>query len=252
MIVGESKLGLAGAGAIALASSISMYTDRVDGIVTQTLYPAICAVKDRTELLFESFVKSNRLALMWGFPFGVGLALFAPDLVDYVLSDRWRPAVGLMQAFGLIAAFNHIGFNWSAYFRARGDTRPIAALTVIAVATFLAIPIPLLATDGLHGLALGMGVATAVVLVTRTYFLTKLFPGFQMVVHMARAMAPTVPAVAMTLALRAVDGHRTAAIAAVEFVVYVGVTVVATLILERALVREVIGYLRRRTAPQPV
>ena len=236
MIVGESKLGLAGAGAIALASSISMYTDRVDAIVTQTLYPAVCAVKDRTELLFESFVKSNRVALMWGFPFGVALALFAPDLVDYVLSDRWRPAVGLMQAFGLIAAFNHIGFNWSAYFRARGDTRPIAALTLIGVATFLAIPIPLLATHGLHGLALGMPAAT----------------GFQMLTHMGRAIAPTVPAVAATLLLRAVDGHRTAAIAATELVVYVGVTVAATAIFERALVRELIGYLRRRTAAQPV
>ena len=41
------------------------------------MYPAICAVQDRLELLRESFVKSNRLALMWAMPFGVGIALFA-------------------------------------------------------------------------------------------------------------------------------------------------------------------------------
>ena len=41
----------------------------------------MCAVADRTELLFETFVKSNRLALMWAMPSGLGLALFAPDLV---------------------------------------------------------------------------------------------------------------------------------------------------------------------------
>lgn len=49
--------------------------------------------------MFESFVKSNRLALMWGAPFGVGLSLFA-DLVDHGIGDEWKPAVGLLQAFG--------------------------------------------------------------------------------------------------------------------------------------------------------
>ena len=66
VFAGETELGLAGAGMIGLAGSIRAYGDRVDAIVTQTLYPAICAVKDRTDLLFEAFVKSNRLGLMWG------------------------------------------------------------------------------------------------------------------------------------------------------------------------------------------
>ena len=74
LIVGEAELGLAGVGIIALASSISQYSDRADQAITQTIYPTICAVKDRAELLYEAFVKSNRLALMWGAPFGLGLA----------------------------------------------------------------------------------------------------------------------------------------------------------------------------------
>src|SRR3712207_7244809 len=48
-----------------LATTISQFSNRVDDVVTDTLYPAICAVKDRRELLFESFWKSNRLALLW-------------------------------------------------------------------------------------------------------------------------------------------------------------------------------------------
>lgn len=90
-------LGLAGVGVIVLAATISDYTNRVDSIVTETLYPAICAVRDRSELLAESFVKSNRLALMWGMPFGIGLAMFAPDLVEFVLGSRWRPGVTLIR-----------------------------------------------------------------------------------------------------------------------------------------------------------
>jgi len=38
---------------------------------------------------------------MWGMPFGVALALFAPDLIEFVYGEEWEPAVGLIQAFGL-------------------------------------------------------------------------------------------------------------------------------------------------------
>ena len=36
------------------------FTDSVDQLITGALYPAICAVRDRTEVLYESLVKSNR------------------------------------------------------------------------------------------------------------------------------------------------------------------------------------------------
>src|SRR5207302_5465992 len=126
---------------------------------------------------FEAFVKSNRLALMWGLPFGVGLALFASDLVHYGLGERWRPAVGLIQAFGLIAAANHIGFNWHAFYRALGGTRPIAVVTLLTVAAFLAAVPVLMAVQGLRGYAWGMGFMTAVALAARGWLLADLFPG---------------------------------------------------------------------------
>jgi O-antigen/teichoic acid export membrane protein len=253
ILVGQYKLGLAGAGAITLASTIAIYADRVDGIVTATLYPAICAVRDRAELLFETFVKSNRLALMWGVPFGVGVALFAADLIDFGIGERWRPALGLIQAFGLIAAANHIGFNWTAFYRARGETRPIAVISVVTMVVFVAVAIPLLASDGLRGLALGMGITTAVSLALRTWYLTRLFPGFRMAHHAARAIAPTVPAAGAVLALRAATGaHRTLGLAIAEVALYLALTVIATLALERPLLREMLGYLRRgRAAARP-
>jgi hypothetical protein len=42
-----------------------VFTERLDTIVSDTLYPTVCAVADCPALLFEAFVKSNRLALMW-------------------------------------------------------------------------------------------------------------------------------------------------------------------------------------------
>lgn len=245
----ERHLGLAAAGALTLASSVTMFADRADAIVTGTLYPAICAVADRTELLKESFVKSNRLALMWAVPFGLGLTLFAPDLVNFVLGHRWHEATLLLQVFGAVAAVNHIGFNWDAYLRARNDTRPLAFTAGFMLASYLLVPIPLLFVDGLRGFAAGMVVFGLVGLVCRAIFLRRIFAGFGMLRHTVRAVVPSLLAMAPILAVRQLEsGHRGAGEAAVELVAYLVLTVLATLALEGPLLREARSYLRRGAA----
>jgi O-antigen/teichoic acid export membrane protein len=245
VITGEAAVGLAGVGAIGLAATISRFAERVDQIVTQTLYPAICAVRDRTDLLFESFIKSNRLALMWGMPFGLGLALFAPDLVTHVLGEKWEIATGLLQFFGVLAAVSQIAFNWNAYFMALGRTKPLAVDAAAMTVTFCAIGIPLMFSDGLTGYAIGMGAAMVVDLALRTYFLTRLFSGLSMFRHAMRAIVPSVPAVALVLLVRQLEsGERTLAMALAELALYGLVTAIATWFAERDLVREMIGYVR--------
>lgn len=253
VIVGEEAVGLAGVGAIGLAATVSRFAERVDQIVMQTLYPAICAVRDKTDVLFESFVKSNRMALMWGMPFGLGLALFADDLVTFVLGEKWEIAVGLLTVFGVLAALSQIAFNWAAYFLAIGQTRPLATNGAVQLATFLVVGIPLMITTGLTGYAIGVASVTAVDLAVRTYFLSRLFSGFRVLRHALRAIAPAVPAVAVVLGVRLLyGGERTLALAVGELVLYVGTTIVVTWFLERELLKEMVGYLRRaRAAPQP-
>jgi O-antigen/teichoic acid export membrane protein len=205
-------------------------------------------VRDRTDLLFESFVKSNRLTLMWGVPFGLSLTLFAPDLVRFGLGHKWAPAVRLIQIFGLIGASHHVGFNWSAFYRARGDTRPIAIVGAFVTVLFMACVVPLTVADGLDGFGIAMAISAAGALAARTYYLTRLFPGFAMLRHAVRAIAPSVPAAAAVLVLRLVEsGPRTVAMALSEVAVYIVVTVLATIAMERPLLQEVIGYLRPRT-----
>jgi O-antigen/teichoic acid export membrane protein len=242
----QAHLGLAATGAVALAQTISTFTQRADGLVTGTIYPAICAVKDRLDLLFESFVKSNRLALIWAMPFGTALALFASDLVTFGIGEKWRPAVPVLAVFGLTAAIGHIGYNWDAYFRARGETRPLAVASVTAMVAFLAIGLPLLFIYGLPGFAAGIMIQTLAHQTVRAYYLRRLFDGFAFLRHAMRAIAPTIPAVAVVLLARLIEGgaHRTAAMAVGELAAYVVVTVVATWLFEGPLLREMAGYLR--------
>ena len=82
----------------------------------------------------------------------------------------------------------------------------------------------------------------------------RLFPGLGVARYMVRAIAPTIPAVAAVLRVRALEsGPRTLAIALGELGLYIAVTVVMTLVFERRLLAEVWGYLRPRprVAPRP-
>jgi O-antigen/teichoic acid export membrane protein len=245
VFVGQLVLGLGAVGVLTLANQIGQISNKADTIVTGTIYPAICAVQERTELLFETFVKSNRLGLMWGMPFGIGLALFASDLVHFVLGSRWDTAIPLLQVFGLIVALGHLGYNWDAFLRARSDTRPIAIVGIASTVAYLGVAIPLLVVDGIEGYAIGAAAQMATALVVRSYYLTKLFDGFQMLKHAARAIAPSIPATAVVLLPRLFEsGSRTFATAVAELAAYAVVTIGATAYLERDLIREIVGYQR--------
>jgi O-antigen/teichoic acid export membrane protein len=202
-------------------------------------------------VLYESLVKSNRLALMWAVPFGVGVTLFCSDLVQFGIGERWRPAVVVLQVYGIAAAVNHIGFNWTAYFRAIGRTRPIAVTSVMATIAFLVAGIPLLLAFGLRGFALGIAVQALVAIGFRAWYLQQLFPGFDFLRHAIRSFLPTLPAAAAVLLLHALGPrHRTVWLALGELAGYIAVTVLVTWVLESNLLREAAGHvLDRQPAP---
>jgi O-antigen/teichoic acid export membrane protein len=256
VLFGDLALGLAGAGAITLAATFAAYADRVDTVITQTIYPEVCRVAHDRALLLEAFTKSNRLTLMWGMPFGVGLTLFASDLIEFGIGEQWEEALILLQVFGLTQAFNHIGFNWTAFYRAVGETRPIARVVAATTVTFCLTALPLLLLFDLPGYAAGMAVVTVVTLALRARYVARLFEGFAVLRYCLRAVAPTVPAVGAVIAIRAVvDADRTLGIALGELAVYLAVTAVSTLLIERRLLAEAISYLRpaeQRAAPAGV
>jgi polysaccharide transporter, PST family len=252
MLVSGRVVGLAGLGAIALAASITNFADTVDGVISQALYPAVCAVAHRRDKLHEAFVKSNRLALVWAVPFGVGLALFASDFVRLGLGERWHSAAGVIAAMGLVAALSQVGYNYSVFLRAVNDTKPIMRLALLGVVTFALVAVPLIIAFGLTGYALAWGAMMLIQVAGRGFYMARLFSGFRMARHFGRAIAPSVPAAVLVLGLRLVEPmQRTGGVALAEIGIYIAATVAGTLLFERSLMREVGGYLRRRARPVP-
>ena len=243
--------GIAAIGSIGLAVSVVIFADRVDAIVSQTIYPAVCAVVDRFDVLYETFLKTNRIALMWAIPFSTGVALFAHDLIRYVLGERWLPAASLMAGLALVSGIGQLAFNWAVFMRALNRTRPLFVGALFDVSVFVVVSLPAILLFGLAGYAAGVAATTLAQLFVRGYYMRQIFPRFSMVAQLIRAVAPTVPAAAIVLGLRLGVPGESAARAAAELVLFALVAIACTYLRERTLIREMVGYVSRRARAAP-
>jgi O-antigen/teichoic acid export membrane protein len=250
LLTANRSVGLAGIGAIGLATNIATFSDRVDGIVSSTIYPAVCRVADRRDKMAEAFVKSNRIALMWAMPFAVAVALFAGDFVDFVIGERWRPAVGLMAAIALTCGLSQVAFNWGIFMRAIGRTKPLFTAAVLDLAVFLSVAVPATLAWGLTGYAIAFATTNVVQLGVRGWFMRRLFPGFKVLRQLVRGFLPVVPPALLILLVRLVaPGGRSLGRALAELALYGACAVATTYVLERRLIAELLGYLRRPPKP---
>src|SRR3954447_26627422 len=201
-VFGLSEDGLAAAGWISLAATLTRYADRADQIVATTIYPAIVRVRDRVDVLEELFAKSNRLTLMWAFPFGAGLALFGADLIRFVLGDAWEPAVVLLGGLAVATAIQQLGYNWFAFFRARGESWPQAVESAAFAGSFALLAVPGELAWGSWGFVAGRIGCSACVLAVRAMYVRRLLPGVAMLRLAFLAALPVAVATVPVLVVR--------------------------------------------------
>lgn len=245
VIAFEAYGGLAAAGYITLATTLTRYVDRADQIVTATIYPAICAIQGRAQQLRELFVKSNRATLLYVLPFSAAVVLFAPDLVHVVLGGRWQPAVVLLQGLAVAGLLQHLGFNWFSFYRAHGDTVPPALEAVAGAVGFLALAVPGLVLWGFDGFVAGRVLGVVVTLAFRAHYVRRLLPGVRPGELVGPAVAPLALACGATLLLRLLlwGGGRGLGQAIAEAVLFLGVYGLGAARRERALLAELrAGY----------
>jgi len=236
--------GLAAAGFITLAATLTRYADRADQIVTTTIYPAICALGDRPATQRELFVKSSRVTMIWALPFCAGLALFAPDLVEHVLGSEWEPAVLLIQGLAVAAALQQVGYGWFSFYRARGDSRPQAVEAAVMAAAFLGLAVPGLFLYGVEGFVAGRVATSLAMLVVRRRYVRRLFANVELGGLALRGFSPVVAATGATLALRGLLDLGTLP----ELAVFATVAAALTWAFERHLLSELVDYARGRAA----
>jgi O-antigen/teichoic acid export membrane protein len=242
--------GLAAAGWITLAATLTRYVDRADQILATTIYPAIVRVRERTDVLEELFAKANRLTLMWAFPFGVGLALFGADLVRFVLGGKWEGAVVLLAGLAVAGALQQVGYNWFAFYRARGESWPQAVESAVFGVSFAALAVPGELLGGAWWFVAGRLACTACVLAVRRVYVRRLLPGVRLGAIALRAAVPVAAATAPVLVVRLAlwGDRRPLSQALLELALWLAGLALATRRLEGGLLAELRGYLSPRRA----
>jgi O-antigen/teichoic acid export membrane protein len=243
--------GLAAVGFITLAVTLTRYVDRADQIVTASIYPAVCALKEQTRQLEELFIKSNRATLLWVLPFSTALVLFAPDLQHFLLGTKWHPAVVLLQGMAIATALGQLGFNWFSFYRAYGNNRPAAIESAVGATLFLMLAVPGLLLAGAHGFVVGRIIGVAVAVAIRRYYVDRLLPGVRFTAIVRPALLPLCLAVAVPLAVRlaAWGNTRTGLQAALELVLFLAVYGAVTIRSQRELMAELLTTFRGRARP---
>jgi O-antigen/teichoic acid export membrane protein len=238
--------GLAAAGFVTLAFTLTRYADRADQIVATTIYPAICAVVDRADTQRRMFLAASRLTLIWALPFCAALILFSPDLVDLVLGDEWEPAVLLIQGLAGAAAIQQVGYVWFSFYRARAETAPQAVESAVMVSAFLLLAVPGLVLWGFEGFVAGRIAVSVAMVAVRERYVRALFPDVGLPRIAARGAVPALAGAAAVLAWRAAfgAGEREAAEAFAQVLLFGAVTGAATWALERPLLAEALALTR--------
>ena len=238
--------GLAAAGFVSLAVALTRYADRADQIVSPAIYPAICAVRERTATLEQIFLKASRATAIWSLGFGALFVLFAPDLVAFVLGSEWEGAVVLLQGLAVATALYQTGYSAIALARGLGRTRPPALETAVALCVFALVALPGLFLSGPSAYVIAMAAASAGILAVRAGYVRRLLPGVPLARLAARAFWPLAAAGGAVVGLRLAlwGGGREAAQAMLELALFLASYAGATWLGERGLARELVNALR--------
>jgi O-antigen/teichoic acid export membrane protein len=240
ILVFELDGGLAAAGFLALAVGLTRYADRAEHVISPTVYPVVCAVRDRTSALEELFTAAVRAAAIWSLGFGTVLVLFAPDVVHFLLGDEWDGATVLFQGLGAASALYSLGYTWIAFARGLGRFRQPAAEALVAVVVFGAVAVPAFFAWGADAYVLAICGSSLAILVVRAHFVRRLLPGVDLARLVWRCAWPVAAAAAAPVAVRLAlwGGERSGAQALVELGLFVSVYAAIVIVKERPLLAE--------------
>jgi O-antigen/teichoic acid export membrane protein len=106
---------------------------------------AFAKVKDDKEELRQAFNLASKYLAIGSLFLGIGLVVFAPQVIHYLYGDRWSAAVPLVQLFALSTAFRAAtGYHWQSLLVIQGRTRYIMMVNAATAVFFCLAGAPLI------------------------------------------------------------------------------------------------------------
>ena len=241
-------LGLATLGLFRLTVSLGDRIDTAELIVAQVLFPVLSRARTEDRLR-RAFSLSSRLVLLWAVPAGFGLAIFAQDIVQFLIGPQWSQIVLLLRVEGVGEVVNAIGTTWNIFYLAAGDNRPVLWLGLLTNVLLIVAVGALAPFFGYTGFAGAIGLTVVLGLVVRRHFIRRLLPGVPVLTLAIPSVSAGLIAGACTLALDWQLGAPTWPGLVLRVAVFLGVYLAICLGLQRQLVGEGLMLLRQRELP---
>lgn len=252
VLVLSAYLALDDVGRFKASEQVAYFIFYVETVLAQTMFPVFCRLKDSDGMLRSAFTKASRISMFWISASALGLTLFAPDIVRYVLTERWHGAELFLRAQGIALFFGATISGWESLLKARNRTRVIFQMSVFFGICFTVIFIPAVAVWGRVGAAGAVIVISAIILVTRVIVLSRLGLGISIVEIGWRATTAGVLAVAAVLVLSGFSPSSSLLVLAARVALYLVVYACTLLTLELNLLREILPLLLPQSPPRVV
>jgi len=246
----EFTLGLAVLGYMNMAVGLGDRIDRAEQILGSVMFPVLSRTRDEGRLR-KGYELTQKTVLIWAVPAGLGLAVFAPDVVRVVLSPKWTPIVPLLRVEGIGEVLNAVATMWRMFYMVHGENRPGMRVGLqINIFMLLAIGV-LSAAFGYQGIVITIFVAAVLSLYQRRRYTLAMFPGMPVIRTALPLILAGVASSGVTILMGAsVTGLPYIPGLGLRLVAFLGMYALLVILLERSFLREGLVLLRHRGLAQ--
>ena len=140
----------------------------ISRVANTVLFPAYARIRDDANRLAGAFLESFRMVSVLSVPMAVGLLILAPDLVIFLIGEKWRNSIPILQAFSILSLVRPLSGTTSPLFLAVNRPGYNFRTAVIQCVTMFSLIWPFLRW-GAPGVALGVVTAFVIGLVYNIY-----------------------------------------------------------------------------------
>jgi O-antigen/teichoic acid export membrane protein len=161
VVVGKA-LGATQLGFYSQAYNISnLPVNTVSSVANAVLFPAYAKIRDSKERLAKAFLNSFGMVSVISVPIALGLLVLAPELVIFLIGEKWRSSIPVLQIFAIMSLLRPLSGTTAPLFLA--VNRPGFSLTTAIIqCSLMLILIFTFLPWGTSGVALGVVCAFAI------------------------------------------------------------------------------------------
>lgn len=110
VLMGTRLFGVDAMGAYSVSKNLNLNVQTViNPIITQVGLPIMARAQQDEALLKRIYLQTMRMTASVNFPIYMGIAFFAPEIVRFMLGEKWTAAISLLQIFACWGLLRSIG-----------------------------------------------------------------------------------------------------------------------------------------------